>query len=277
MHGEPGCYRLRGGQYSPRPENLIRIMPAEECNTGWMSKLWLTCSTDPKIKLPLPAQWTEEVFILRAVIIANGPLTQPIGLQPDDLVIAADGGSHHCLRLGIRPQVVIGDLDSVTNEEIERLSALGAEIITYPRRKDFTDLELALLEAQKRGADQALLLAAIGARWDQSLANLLLPAATPGMRISLMDGQQEIHYVRAGETLEINGKPGDIISLIPLGGDAHGITTHGLEYPLFAETLHLGSTRGISNVLLEGASTAGKASVRLETGLLLCSVIHQET
>lgn len=213
---------------------------------------------------------------MRAVIIANGPLTQPVTLQPDDLVIAADGGSHHCLSLGIRPQVVIGDLDSVSNEEIERLSALGAEIITYPRRKDFTDLELALLEAQKRGADRVLLLAALGARWDQSLANLLLPAAMPGLRISLVDGQQEIHFVRPGETLEIRGKTGDIVSLIPLGGDAQGITTHGLEYPLFGETLRLGSTRGISNVLLGQEINAGRASVMLETGLLLCSVIHQE-
>lgn len=213
---------------------------------------------------------------MRAVIFANGRLTRPIILQPDDLIIAADGGSHHCLGLGIRPQVVIGDLDSVRNDELEVLSALGTEIITYPARKDFTDLELALMEAQKRGADRVLLLAALGARWDQSLANILLPAAMPGLRISMVDGLQEIHFIHPGETLEITGQTGDIVSLIPLGGDAHGITTHGLEYPLFSETLHLGSTRGISNVLLAGTSAAGKASVTLNAGLLLCAVIHQE-
>jgi thiamine pyrophosphokinase len=212
---------------------------------------------------------------LRAVIFANGRLSRPILLQPDDLIIAADGGSHHCLGLGIRPQVVIGDLDSVREDELETLSKLGTEIITYPRRKDFTDLELALLEAQKRGADRVLLLAALGKRWDQSLANILLPAAMPGLRISLVDGQQEIHFIHPGETLEINGQAGDIVSLIPIGGDARGITTHGLEYPLYSETLRLGSTRGISNVLLEQDSAADKARVTLGAGLLLCAVIHQ--
>lgn len=212
---------------------------------------------------------------MRAVIFANGRLSRPILLQPDDLIIAADGGSHHCLGLGIRPQVVIGDLDSVREDELETLSKLGTEIITYPRRKDFTDLELALLEAQKRGADRVLLLAALGKRWDQSLANILLPAAMPGLRISLVDGQQEIHFIHPGETLEINGQAGDIVSLIPIGGDARGITTHGLEYPLYSETLRLGSTRGISNVLLEQDSAADKARVTLGAGLLLCAVIHQ--
>jgi thiamine pyrophosphokinase len=211
------------------------------------------------------------IFILRAVIFANGQLSRPIVLQPDDLIIAADGGTHHCLGLGIQPHVVIGDLDSVREDELEALSASGAEIITYPTRKDFTDLELAVLEARKRGADRILLLAALGARWDQSLANLLLPAALPGLDISLLDGHQEIHFARPGMSLTISGRPGDTVSLIPLGGDAYGISTSGLEYPLHQEMLRFGSTRGISNVLL-----AESASVRLTAGLLLCAVIHNE-
>jgi thiamine pyrophosphokinase len=208
------------------------------------------------------------------VIFANGQLSRPITLQPDDLIIAADGGSHHCLQYGIRPQVVIGDLDSVSEDDLEKLSRLGAEIITYPARKDFTDLELALLEAQRRGADRVLLLAALGERWDQSLANIMLPAAFPDLHISLVDGQQELHFIHAGETLEITGRAGDTVSLIPLGGDAQGITTHGLEYPLYSETLRLGSTRGISNVMLEQASSTEAARITLGAGRLLCAVIH---
>lgn len=207
---------------------------------------------------------------MRAVIFANGQLTRPILLQPDDLVIAADGGTHHCLGLGIRPQIVIGDLDSVREDELRALSASGTEIITYPARKDFTDLELALQEAQKRGADQVLLLAALGKRWDQSLANILLPAALPGLNITILDDQQEIHFIRTGESLMITGQPGDTVSLLPLGGDGIGITTHGLEYPLYQEMLPIGSTRGVSNVMLQD-----QASVKLGLGLLLCAVIHQ--
>jgi thiamine pyrophosphokinase len=212
---------------------------------------------------------------LRAVIFANGQLNGTPGLRPDDLIIAADGGARHCLKLGLRPQVVIGDFDSTSPDELETLRLQGAEIIAFPARKDYTDLELALLEAWQRGADQVLLLAALGRRWDQSLANLLLPAAFPGLRISLVDGPQEITFIHPGEVLEINGQAGDTVSLIALGGNAKGVTTHGLEYPLMAETLHLGSTRGISNLLLPEASTGDKASVTLEAGLLLCAVIHQ--
>ncbi len=145
---------------------------------------------------------------MRAVIFANGQLNGPAKLQPEDLIIAADGGAQHCLKLGIRPQVVIGDFDSVSPDELETLRGQGAEIIAFPARKDYTDLELALLEAQKRGAKQILLLAALGARWDQSLANILLPAAFPGLRISLVDGPQEISFIHPGETLEITGRAG---------------------------------------------------------------------
>lgn len=208
---------------------------------------------------------------MRLIIFANGWLGQPIEFRPDDLFIAADGGTHHALALGITPQVVIGDLDSVSADELHRLAAAGAKILQYPRKKDFTDLELALQYAHAQAADQVVVLAALGARWDQTLANLLLPAARPDLRVMLVDGPQEIHYFAGGETLEIHGQPGDTVSLIPLCEQARGVLTDGLEYPLNSETLYFGSTRGVSNVLL-GES----ASIYLEDGRLLCTVIHRE-
>ena len=73
----------------------------------------------------------------------------------------------------------------------------------------------------------------LGARWDQTLANLLLPASEvfSGVHIRLLDGLQEVFLLRAGESAEVTGSPGDTVSLIPLGGDAQGVTTDGLEYP----------------------------------------------
>jgi thiamine pyrophosphokinase len=203
------------------------------------------------------------------VIIANGQLDQPGALHAGDLVIAADGGARHCLRLGIRPAVVIGDLDSLDEVDLARLRSAGAEIIRYPSRKDFTDLELALDYAQRRGANEALVLGALGARWDHTIANLLLPAAFPSLRIRLVDSRQEICLARPGETLEIHGLPGDTLSLIPLASDARGIVTQGLEYPLNDENLLFGSTRGVSNVLL-----GERAAISLRDGLLLCVLIH---
>jgi thiamine pyrophosphokinase len=212
---------------------------------------------------------------LRAVIFANGLLSDPSGIhaaiQPGDLLIAADGGSSHFMTLGITPHVLIGDFDSLNESDLERLQAGEVEIIRHPAHKDFTDLELALQYAEGRGAEEIWVYAALGARWDHTLSNLLLPAAAhlQKCRIALIDGPQEIRLIRGGETLEVHGKRGDILSLIPAGGDAHGVTTANLEYPLAGETLFFGGTRGVSNVFLEEA-----ASVRLERGLLVCVVIH---
>ena len=210
---------------------------------------------------------------MRAVIFANGQLSNPelIHLSADELVIAADGGHRHCLALGLTPQVVIGDLDSLDQESQDQLTALGVPVIRHPRRKDYTDLELALQYAVKQGSKEIAVYGALGLRWDMTLANLLLPAAADlsVARIWLLDGPQEITLLRAGQLVKIIGNPGDTVSLIPIGGDALGITTQGLEYPLNNENLYFGATRGVSNVLL-----SSPAQVQITTGMLICTIIH---
>ena len=108
---------------------------------------------------------------------------------------------------------------------------------------------------------------------NRQIANLLLPAAAylEDLHIRLLDGLQEISLMRPGHQTTVHGQPGDTVSLIPLTGDAHGVQTTGLQYPLHNETLYFGATRGLSNVLLETP-----ASVALEQGLLLCVTIHQD-
>jgi thiamine pyrophosphokinase len=214
---------------------------------------------------------------LRAVIFANGTLNDPhqvlADLEAGDTLIAADGGARHCRVLGLTPAVVIGDFDSLSADELARLEMDGARLVRYPARKDFTDLELALQHAVSLGVTEILVFGALGARWDQTLANLLLPAA-PGLEhvcIRLLDGPQEIALLRAGEAHTLSGQAGDTVSLVPLGGHARGITTTGLEYPLTDDTLYFGATRGISNVML-----GKQATVRLEEGLLLWTIIHEE-
>jgi thiamine pyrophosphokinase len=207
---------------------------------------------------------------LRTIIFANGRLSQPPELRPDDWIIAADGGARHCLAWGLRPRVVIGDLDSLSEDDLASLNADQVQIIQHPRRKDYTDLELALEYALKQGADEIIIVAALGERWDQTLANLLLPAAFAPGRIRLVDDHQEIGFLRSGEHTLICGEPGDTVSLIPLSKEARGIYTQHLEYPLDNETLHFGSTRGISNVLLEQSGY-----VSLQEGLVAYVVIHE--
>ncbi len=205
---------------------------------------------------------------MRAVIFANGTIDDAdSALSGKDLIIAADGGTHHCLSLGITPDVVIGDLDSLTADDINGLQIASVEIIQYPAKKDQTDLELALKLAIDRGADEIVVFGAMGGRWDMSIANILLPAEQnlSNATIRIIDGRHEIMLLRSGKEITFHGEKGDILSLIPLSRDAQGITTIGLEYPLKDDLLRLGSSRGISNVFVEEIAT-----VHLKQGLLLC-------
>ena len=213
---------------------------------------------------------------MRTIIFANGVLKNHRALartfRPDDLFIAADGGLHHFRALGMFPDVLIGDLDSVTAEDLKTLSAQGVEVIRHPARKDETDLELALLYAVERGATEILVFGALGARWDMTLGNILL-LAHPRLRVAnirLVDGNQEVRLLFGGETLTLTGRPGDTVSLLPLGEDAEGVTFQGLEYGLENGRLKFGLTRGLSNVL-----ETSPARITLQKGLLCVTIIHQ--
>ncbi|MEA3349147.1 MAG: thiamine diphosphokinase [Chloroflexota bacterium] len=210
------------------------------------------------------------------IIFANGELNHAAAvldtLRPGDVLIAADGGARQCLELNLIPDTVIGDFDSLTEKEQAALKAAGSKLIRHPRDKDETDLELALRIAGWLKPDDVLVFGALGARWDMTVSNLLL-LTHPDFAftsISLLDGPQEISLLRGGQSLSLQGQSGDTLSLIPLHGDAHGISTHGLKYPLTDETLRFGATRGVSNVFL-----AEQSSVKLNDGLLLCVVIHR--
>ena len=202
------------------------------------------------------------------IIVANAPELDAKAyiehIQAAGRVIAADGGASALLRAGIIPDLVIGDLDSLNSAEQEALEAAGAELRRFPRAKDETDLELALLEAAAQGFRSIDILGALGGRWDHTLANVALLAMEPlrGRRVCLLDQRQMLYLVR--DQAIIRGQRGDTISLIPLTAAVQGITTHGLQYALDNATLSFEHARGISNVLLEPP-----AHVSIGAGLLL--------
>jgi thiamine pyrophosphokinase len=213
---------------------------------------------------------------MRALVIANGPTAAlPRGFAPDpnDRIIAADGGAIHARAWGWLPHVVVGDMDSLPEDERARLEAAGCRLLQVPAEKDETDLELAIRLAVEEGAREILIFGALGGRPDQYLANvmLLVLAAQLQAPARILDGQQEIRLISDGQEAEFSGKVGDTLSLIPIGGDARGITTEGLFYPLREGTLRFGPARGISNVF-----TASQARVRLQEGFLLAVHIRQE-
>jgi thiamine pyrophosphokinase len=213
----------------------------------------------------------------RAIIFANGrmDLKTPIlkDLHPDDLIIAADGGTRHCKSIGITPNVVIGDFDSVDPNDIMYYQQAGVETTRYPTHKDETDLELALVFALNHKATHIYIIGALGNRWDMTIANVLLAVHIRFSQLSirLLDGLTEFAVLRGESHVDINDRSGDTLSLIPIGGDAHGITTHGLVYPLADETLFFGSSRGVSNIII-----SNQAQVIIRAGILLVCISSKE-
>ncbi len=212
---------------------------------------------------------------MRAIIFANGNLNDPDAvrslLREGDLIIAANGGTLKALEAGLTPHLIIGDMDSLDPNLVDELAGSGrVRLIPHPPMKDETDLELAILYAVDEGADEILLLAALGGRLDQTVANLLLLAhpGLEGVRVSVVEGDQEAFLIRSAA--RIAGRPGDLVSLIPLGRDAVGVTAEGLRWPLRDETLRFGLTRGVSNLLL-----SDEAQVSVREGMLLCVVTRR--
>jgi thiamine pyrophosphokinase len=207
----------------------------------------------------------------KSIVLANGPLDDLAPLRErlaawgEAEVIAADGGARLAARLGLQPEIVIGDLDSLDPQERQALVEAGVRLQASPADKDETDLELALRLAVAGGAEQVAVLGALGGRLDMTLANVLLLAddRLAGVEVQLWHGEQTAWIIRPPGG-ELPGQAGDSLSLIPLGGPAAGITTHNLAYPLLDETLSVGPARGVSNVI-----RAAPASVRLAAGRLL--------
>jgi thiamine pyrophosphokinase len=193
-------------------------------------------------------------------------------LPRPDYAVAADGGSMLAARLGLTPDLVIGDLDSADPDLITRWQDIGIEMRRYKHSEKWeTDTELALLAALQWQPSTIFVLGAIGGRLDHEMANILLlthPTLMP-LDIRLVDGTQELFLAKPGRWNAITGEPRDTVSLLPLGGDADGVETEGLEYPLRRETLQQGKGRGVSNTML-----AGDARVRHESGLMLVVHLH---
>jgi thiamine pyrophosphokinase len=209
----------------------------------------------------MPAE--ERVIEPDVVVVASGP-GPDVAVPDGGTVIAADGGLDRAAALGLEVDVLVGDLDSVSSAALARAESAGTRIVRHPVAKDATDLELALDEALALGARRVLVIASAGGRLDHLAASLLLLGAERYAELELdaLVGEALVHVLRSARTLR--GTPGELLTLLPLGGGAEGVTTSGLEYPLAGETLGPGSTRGVSNVF-----TAAEARVTLAEGVLL--------
>ncbi len=208
---------------------------------------------------------------LRAAIIVMGGVAPDLGLAAaldsnDVIVIAADSGAVHARTAGLSIDIAVGDFDSIPPLLLEELEGTGVRVERHPVAKDATDLELAIQVAIREGADVITVVGGHGGRVDQSFANAFVIASPTYAHISMhaiLDSAL-VSVVHGGGGVTFAGAPGDVVTILPLHGDALGVRSEGLEYPLRGETLTAGTTRGVSNVLLER-----EATVSLESGTVL--------
>ncbi|MBM7855544.1 thiamine pyrophosphokinase [Desulfohalotomaculum tongense] len=205
-----------------------------------------------------------------AVIFAGGEIQDYQALKkliPDkSYIICADGGTRHARAMGLIPNLIIGDMDSVQLELLNYYQGKGTVICYYPTEKDEVDTELAIREAVKAGSKEILLLGATGGRLDHTLANvhLLVAAAKLGVRGTIIDEQHRISLVTPQLPGEIKGETGDLVSLIPLTSEVTGVFSTGLKWELVDRSFNIGHPFGISNEL-----TGSTAAITVREGILL--------
>lgn len=223
----------------------------------------------------------------RAIVVADGDVPDRDVLDASwpgwsdgvDLVVAADGGAVAAVRLGLRVDFVVGDMDSLAPERLAELRAAGVAVHTFPAEKDESDAELAIAAALERSARRITVLGAFGGpRLDHALANvgLLAMPALEGVDVDLLDARTRVSALVASDPSRrpverrLPGRIGDLVSLLPLGADVDGVTTTGLLYPLTDEPLRAGPARGLSNV------RTGPATVSVRRGFLVIveTVVH---
>jgi thiamine pyrophosphokinase len=206
----------------------------------------------------------------RALIVAGGRpiLTDVIGrIDTPAWIVAADSGLDHAYDLGLEPNLVIGDMDSVSSAAMRRAEDAGTRIERYPTDKDATDLELAIQAAAAAGFSRATIVGGTGGRLSHTLANALVLTVDRGISLEWLTSRARITALRAGESGRFAASDGRTLSLLPIGGTA-ACSSKGLRWPLDRTELLPGSTRGVSNEIV-----APTAEVSVDAGCAL--LIHE--
>lgn len=209
---------------------------------------------------------------MKYVIITGGHIDDVFALDClkkniYDCMIAADSGMNFLYRNRIVPDVIAGDFDSVEDESLDEFSGLEeVEVLRLNPIKDDTDTEFVIREAIRRGAKNITILGATGTRLDHVLANihLLGIGLEEGVSIELIDKHNRIRMIQDSVEIRKDEQFGDYISILPVNGDAKGVTLEGMKYPLQDADVKSFSSLGVSNEI-----TAEKARISVKEGILL--------
>ena len=211
-----------------------------------------------------------------AVVLLGGNTADvgSLGVLPTNtVVVAADSGVELARQLGLDVHAVVGDMDSISPTALAALDALGTEIVRHPIDKNESDAELALRYAIARGAQRVVLVGGGGGRLDHQLAlfAVMFINELRGVHVEARLAGSRAYAVHDGATVDIECTKGDVIGLLPFGGDAHGVTTSGLQWALSDESLIVTASRGISN-----RAIATHVTIAVTKGRLIVTVDSPE-
>lgn len=206
--------------------------------------------------------------MMKAVIVCNGSVKDYNVIRPffenAGYIISVDGGAAHLRKLGILPDVLLGDFDSANKDDIEYFQTQGIKAEQFPVEKDMTDSELAIEKALEKGADEIIFIGAVGSRFDHSMANIFLLKKLMDEKVKACIADEHNRIYMFDESFSMPRVEGYKLSLIPVTEKVTGVTTKGLKYPLINATMQLGTSWGVSNEFYEDI-----ACVTIEKGILL--------
>lgn len=193
---------------------------------------------------------------MHSVIVGGGPIISIDDyrqlLEKADEIVCADGGLRYLDMLDMLPSIIIGDFDSVDQSLLDKYKHQGVSLEQFPIRKDATDSELTIDYVISRKPSQVTLIGMTGARIDHGLANILMLRKFFDKDIPavILDDHNKIYFGRGNMTIQ--GSVGEMLSIIPISKELHGVKTIGLDYPLNDEILYNDRSRGVSNVIKTG-------------------------
>jgi len=204
---------------------------------------------------------------MRCFIMANGAYGDLASYRdlvlPGDILLCADGGSNYAFELGLLPDMIIGDLDSIRPEIEEHYRRKGVNFCPYPARKDKTDFQLCLEKARDMYTDEVIVLGSLGKRLDHTLANLYagIELVRDGCLVSHFSQECRVHITCRDMIIE--GRPGDLVSVLALTEEATGVTEQGFEYAPVSPRLELAHPYAVSNVM-----TGYSGKITVQAGIL---------
>lgn len=196
---------------------------------------------------------------MKVTVVTNGHIEDmnilKSVIENSDYIICADGAAKYLMKLNIYPNILVGDLDSINKDAFQWIENGGVKIQQFPVKKDMTDTELAVEFALEQSPSAITIVGAIGSRMDHSLGNIMLlyKIHKMGIKANIINEINDITITDS--TINVAGKIGQTISVIPISGGVKGVTLEGLEYPLTDHDIDMGSSLGISNRFIKDRAT----------------------